>query len=66
LELGYYLRQTSYWFSQISGNYGVAKDVLVDIASDSEQELCMMKMLEQNLSVLDLSRALGWHTTCQE
>ncbi|KAI9396250.1 hypothetical protein POPTR_004G100201v4 [Populus trichocarpa] len=51
---------------QISGNYGVAKDVLVDIASDSEQELCMMKMLEQNLSVLDLSRALGWHTTCQE
>lgn len=49
---------------QTSGNYGVAKDVLVDIASDSEKELCMMKMLEQNLSVLDLSRALGWHTTC--
>nr|TKS07499.1 uncharacterized protein D5086_0000112640 [Populus alba] len=48
----------------ISGNYGVAKDVLVDIASDSEKELCMMKMLEQNLSVLDLSWALGWHTTC--
>ncbi|KAJ6707626.1 KH DOMAIN CONTAINING RNA BINDING PROTEIN [Salix viminalis] len=33
---------------------------------DLEQELCTMKMLEWNLSVLDLSWAFRWHTTYQE
>jgi hypothetical protein len=33
---------------------------------DSEQELCVMQMLEQNLGLLDLSQALGRHETYQE